>query len=109
MLEVPDAGHRQGYFEQSHTTPYSICKEYLNHPLGLTLSTPSLVIFTFLSAEKANKGREQEEEKGYKALTTRLERLWYSRTSKKDLYRTRKAGRENKNKIWNKSTAKICL
>ena len=29
--------------EQSHTTPKSICKEYLNHPLGLTLSTPGLV------------------------------------------------------------------
>ena len=29
---------------QSHTTPLSICKEYLNHPLGLTLSTPGLVI-----------------------------------------------------------------
>ena len=29
---------------QSHTTPLSICKEYLNHPLGLTLSTPSLVL-----------------------------------------------------------------
>ena len=30
--------------EQSHTTPYTICKEYLNHPLGLTLSTPGLVL-----------------------------------------------------------------
>ena len=30
--------------EQSHTTPYSIWKEYLNHPLGLTLSTPGLVV-----------------------------------------------------------------
>ena len=29
--------------KQSHTTPYSICKEYLNHPLGLTLSIPGLV------------------------------------------------------------------
>ena len=33
--------------EQSHTTPSSICEEYLNHPLGLTLSTPGLV-FTYL-------------------------------------------------------------
>ena len=37
--------------------------------------------FTFLSAEEAKKGREREEEKGCKAVTTRLERLWYSRTS----------------------------
>ena len=34
--------------EQSHSTPESICKEYINHPLGLTLSTPALVIsFSF--------------------------------------------------------------
>ena len=29
--------------ELSHTTPESICKEYLNHPLDLTLSNPGLV------------------------------------------------------------------
>ena len=29
--------------EQYHTNPQSISKEYLNHPLGLTLSTPGLV------------------------------------------------------------------
>ena len=34
--------------EKSHTTLYSICKEYLNHPLGFTLSTPSLVFFYFV-------------------------------------------------------------
>ena len=28
---------------QSHNTPQSICKGYLNDPLGLTLSTPGLV------------------------------------------------------------------
>ena len=33
--------------EQSHTTPQSICKQYLNHPLGLTLSTTSLVLCLF--------------------------------------------------------------
>ena len=31
--------------EQSHTNPWSICKEYLDHPLGLTLSTPGLDLF----------------------------------------------------------------
>ena len=30
--------------ERFHTTPKSIGKEYLNHPLGLTLSTPGLVL-----------------------------------------------------------------
>ena len=29
--------------EQSNTTPLCLCKEYLNHPLGLTFSTPGLV------------------------------------------------------------------
>ena len=33
--------------EQSQTTPESICKEYMNHPLGLTLSTPGLVSYQF--------------------------------------------------------------
>ena len=28
--------------EQSNTVPKSIYREYLSHPLGLTLSTPSL-------------------------------------------------------------------
>ena len=31
--------------EQSHTTPSSIFKDYLNHPLGLALSTPGLVVY----------------------------------------------------------------
>ena len=30
--------------EQSNITPLSLCKEYLNHPLGLTFSTPGLVL-----------------------------------------------------------------
>ena len=34
--------------EQSHTTPLSICKEYLSHPLGLTLSTPGRVVISFV-------------------------------------------------------------
>ena len=32
----------QDMVKQSHATPQSICKEYLNHPLGLTLETPGL-------------------------------------------------------------------
>ena len=31
--------------EQSSTVPNTIYKEYLNHTLGLTLSTPGLVIY----------------------------------------------------------------
>ena len=52
-------------------------------------------VFTFLSAEEAKKGWKREEEKDCKALNTRPEGLWYSRTSQKDLYWTREAGREN--------------
>ena len=51
--------------------------------------------FTFLSAEEAKKGWKRKEEKDCKALNTRPEGLWYSRTSQKDLYWTREAGREN--------------
>ena len=52
-------------------------------------------VFTFLLAEEAKKGWKREEEKDCKALNTRPEGLWYSRTSQKDLYWTREAGREN--------------
>ena len=39
--------------EQSNTNPQSICEDYLNHPLGLTLLTPGLVtaIFSFICCE----------------------------------------------------------
>ena len=33
--------------KQSRTIPQSIYKEYLNHPLGLTLSTLGLVVYYF--------------------------------------------------------------
>ena len=45
QMEVSHA--EKNMVEQSSTVPYSqsiICKEYLNHTLGLTLSTPGLVI-----------------------------------------------------------------
>ena len=49
MQDGPTVGlpRDKGMVEQSHTNPESICKEYLNHPLGLTLSTPGLVCFNF--------------------------------------------------------------
>ena len=56
---VPISHVDKDMVEQSHTTLYSMCKEYLNHPLGLTLLTPSLVkyivgerqVWNFLSEE----------------------------------------------------------
>ena len=43
---------------QSNTVPQPIYKEYLNHPLGLTLSTPGLVLLLFL-ADKIEMAKPQ--------------------------------------------------
>ena len=47
--------------EKSHTTPSSICKEYFNHSLGLTLSTPGLVMRLFRSCSDPEVDRDSDD------------------------------------------------